>query len=609
MEKKNFGISEKNIPIPMKQEHNIQMIFRSEKLVKRMRWEAKCELDPKEKGTRKEYFGIPSQKPAPSVPELKEFERGLYGLVAGIQYKPGANTTSFQRKLDSEIREIRKEERVIVGADKSSNFYKMQSETYSDLLEKAVHKNFKKAKEGEREAITKVDKATAIGLSISDRVFQTEMKKAKVTVKDHKPDFMNKTQTRLINPTKSNLGRVSKSKLEKLNRLIKGKTKLQQWRNTDATLAWFNGLANKASLSFVVCDIVDYYPSITANLLDQALDWAAGVVPISQEDRALFHHTKNSLLWHDGSTWVKKGEQNFDVAQGSFDGAETTDLVGLFILDKLKELEELNSGLYRDDMLAVTELQAKEAEKLKQKISNIFKAYGLTVKVEVYKKVVDFLNVTLSLLDGSHRDYMKPGQVINYVHVDSNHPSIVRIGEGVNHRLSANSSSKALFNAARGPYQEALERSGHTHKLVYKPAEAAPRGRRRSRKNIIWFNPPWCNSVTTDLGRKFLNLVDSCFPPGHRLHKIFKPQNHQGLLQHDAKPGPVNRQPQNKGGAQETVGQLQLSESHQGSWRVPPGRRVPRGVHCVPGNCESESGRGYRGGEGAGPDLPWGVRA
>ena len=145
MEKKNFGISEKNIPIPMKQEHNIQMIFRSEKLVKRMRWEAKCELDPKEKGTRKEYFGIPSQKPAPSVPELKEFERGLYGLVAGIQYKPGANTTSFQRKLDSEIREIRKEERVIVGADKSSNFYKMQSETYSDLLEKAVHKNFKKA--------------------------------------------------------------------------------------------------------------------------------------------------------------------------------------------------------------------------------------------------------------------------------------------------------------------------------------------------------------------------------------------------------------------------------------------------------------------------------
>ena len=47
--------------------------------------------------------------------------------------------------------------------------------------------------------------------------------------------------------------------------------------------------------------------------------------------------------------------------------------------------------------------------------------------------------MTLNLLDGSHRDYMKPGQVINYVHVDSNHPPTVTksIGQGVNYRLNA----------------------------------------------------------------------------------------------------------------------------------------------------------------------------
>ena len=124
---------------------------------------------------------------------------------------------------------------------------------------------------------------------------------------------MNRPQTRLINPTKSNLGRVSKWKVEKLNQQLRSKTRLQQWLNTDATLAWFRQLEDKASLSFIVCDIVDYYPSITANLLDQALNWAAGVVEISEDDKALFHHTKNSLLWHKGSTWVKKGEKNFDV--------------------------------------------------------------------------------------------------------------------------------------------------------------------------------------------------------------------------------------------------------------------------------------------------------
>ena len=249
------------------------------------------------------------------------------------------------------------------------------------------------------------------------------------------------------------------------------------------------------------------------------------MVEISEDDRALFHHTKNSLLWHQGSTWVKKGRKNFDVAQGSYDGAETTDLVGLYLLDKLRVVEEVDKGLYRDDMLGVTKLHGKEAEKLKQKISRIFKAHDLTVKVEVNKRVVNYLNVTLNLLDGSHRDYMKPGQVIDYVHVESNHPPIVAksIGKGVNHRLNANSSSEAMFDAAKGPYQEALQRSGHTHTLKYNPEEAggAPRRRRRRKNNIIWFNPPWCASVTTDVGRKFLNLVDASFPPSNPLSKIF----------------------------------------------------------------------------------------
>ena len=320
---------------------------------------------------------------------------------------------------------------------------------------------------------------------------------------------------------------MSKWKVEKLNSKLRSKTKLHQWLNTDATLAWYRRLENKSSLSFIVCDICDYYPSITSDLLDEALNWAAGWCPISQDDRELFHHTKNSLLWHEGSTWVKKGEKNFDIAQGSYDGAETTDLVGLFLLDKLKGLEEMDAGLYRDDMLGVTELEGKEAEKLKQKISDIFKTYGLKVKVEVNKKVVDYLNVSLNLLDGSHRDFMKPGQVLNYVHVESNHPPIVTkcIGQGVNHRLNANSSSEAMFDAAKGPYQEALKRSGHTHTLSYDPevaGGATPRRRRRRKKNnIIWFNPPWCNSVTTDVGRKFLNLVDLCFPPSNPLSKIF----------------------------------------------------------------------------------------
>ena len=49
---KTFGISEKNIPRSNKKEHNnMQLIYRTEKLVKRMRWEAFFFLNPQEGGS------------------------------------------------------------------------------------------------------------------------------------------------------------------------------------------------------------------------------------------------------------------------------------------------------------------------------------------------------------------------------------------------------------------------------------------------------------------------------------------------------------------------------------------------------------------------------
>ena len=174
----------------------MQTIFRSEKLVRRMRWEANFELNPTEKGSRKDTFGIPSQRKAPSIPELKEFEKGLTNLVSNIQYKESAKSTDFQRKIHKEIQEIRGDQRLFVPADKSSNFYKMSPVVYGALIDKAVHKDFKKSNEGEELDIAREAKKIATSLEMEDRIFQTEMKSAKVTIKDHKADFMNKTQTR-----------------------------------------------------------------------------------------------------------------------------------------------------------------------------------------------------------------------------------------------------------------------------------------------------------------------------------------------------------------------------------------------------------------------------
>ena len=40
-------------------------------------------------------------------------------------------------------------------------------------------------------------------------------------------------------------------------------------------------------------------------------------------------------------------------------------------------------------------------------------------------------------------------------------------------------------------------------------------------RKVIWYNPPWNANMKTNLGRKFVNIINRCFPNEHPLHKIF----------------------------------------------------------------------------------------
>ena len=88
--------------------------------------------------------------------------------------------------------------------------------------------------------------------------------------------------------------------------------------------------------------------------------------------------TKKSVLYHDGSPWVKKGDENFDVTMGSYDGAETCELVGLYLLYQLKGLW-IDIGLYRDDGLGVSYLHERIKDQLREKIEAIFKSINLSI--------------------------------------------------------------------------------------------------------------------------------------------------------------------------------------------------------------------------------------
>ena len=119
---------------------------------------------------------------------------------------------------------------------------------------------------------------------------------------------------------------------------MKAVTGLTQWESDVKCLEWFNNLENKPKLRFIKGGIDSFYPSILEELLNKAITWASTLVEISEEEKRLFTHTKQSLLWDGKEVWVKKGATLFDVTMGSHDGAETCDIVGLFLLSELADL-------------------------------------------------------------------------------------------------------------------------------------------------------------------------------------------------------------------------------------------------------------------------------
>ena len=92
----------------------------------------------------------------------------------------------------------------------------------------------------------------------------------------------------------------------------------------------------------------------------------------------------------------------------------------------------------------------------------------------------------------------------------------------MNKRLSKISSNEAIFKAETKDYQEALKKSGHKYILKFDPqaAEMKKRSNNRKRKESF-FNPPYNMNIKTNIGAKFLKLIEECFPPGHPLRKIF----------------------------------------------------------------------------------------
>ena len=116
---------------------------------------------------------------------------------------------------------------------------------------------------------------------------------------------------------------------------------------------------------------------------------------------------------------MKREGNLFDVTMGAYDGAEVCELVGIFMLNKISEKYNKNDvGLYKDDGLAVFKnISGLESERIKKNFQSLFKKYGLEIIIKCNKKVVDYLDVTFNLKDGTYKPCHKPDNKITYINV------------------------------------------------------------------------------------------------------------------------------------------------------------------------------------------------
>ena len=540
MERFNYMHSLKNIPTPTNAMYSKQLIAKTEEFIQRLRWKAFFFLNPNDDHAPKTTYGFKTTKTAPHAKELHDFESDLYEMINNVQFTD--YRSRFQRRLINDVKNINKSDKIYLMADKTRNIYEVSEDRYNKLLFDNVTSSYQKTTQATIGEINTEARTITSELGIDDRVEQLAEKTAFITLKDHKPDFENRPKCRLINPAKSQIGKISKKILDPINITISDTLGLNQWRSTQQVLEWFNQIQSKNRKRFMQFDINEFYPSITEDLLDKALEFANSIKPITSDEINIIKHSRKSLLFthptapeqnQHATPWTKKTGL-FDVTMGAFDGAEICEVVGLYILHLIKnrltelelELEEsldLDVGLYRDDGLIVHKrLPGHTTDAIRKSLVSLFKELGLGIEVSIDMAKANFLDVTLDLDNGKYGPYRKPNDQPLYVNSESNHPPAVlkQIPRSINKRLSSISSTEQEFMRAAPMYQKALTESGYTNQLAYIKPNSPTTNRKKNKRKIIWFNPPFSKSVTTNIGQKFLTLVKKHFAPGSPLYSV-----------------------------------------------------------------------------------------
>ena len=255
----SLGYSKKNIPTPSRREYEMLFMESAESVLRRVKWKAFHALNPgQESGIQS--FGFNTTKAPPAVPQLKQFEYDLIGMLKKVKFVNKPNT--FQKTLREDILKLKEGNKLIMSADKTSNLYKVEVEDYRKSIRNEITGAYKKVNRDQVDETNSEAANLVANLNIAERVDQFSENDAFITVKDTKEGFPGRVKYRTINPAKTSVGRISQQILSRVNQEVRSLPGLPQWTNTADAINWFSNIDNKQTKKFVKYDVVDFYPCL-----------------------------------------------------------------------------------------------------------------------------------------------------------------------------------------------------------------------------------------------------------------------------------------------------------------------------------------------------------
>ena len=136
---------------------------------------------------------------------------------------------------------------------------------------------------------------------------------------------------------------------------------------------------------------------------------------------------------------------------------------------------------------------------MRKRLIKTFQDNDLSITSQTNITSANFLDITLNLTTESYKPYRKPNDQPLYIDKYSHHPKHIKtLPNTMSKRISELSSTKKYFEEAAPIYIEAMKQAKHDCQIKYAKKNQQKSKQKNRKRNIIWYNPPFNNQVSTN---------------------------------------------------------------------------------------------------------------